>query len=227
MVLPGLAFLGLSLNASGKERVLSIVISGCCLLAWAAASIWGDYNYQSLMRPSYDITQLNTYQQVNPDTTAGSQFMDAGMIQFVEGTRYLSKYSMSFKNGDTYCVAPIGTGAGSANTTSYDFWAVGINCCTGHGVVFSCGDVSATSTWGVRVMEDSHRNMYEVAIKQAEAAFSIKGHQPLLMYVMTDPHAEVQQWSDEGIKNFTFALFASFAMQIAVTVAVAAALPWL
>jgi hypothetical protein len=225
MVLPGLAFFGLSLGASGKERVLSIIISGCCLLAWAAASIWGDYNYQSLMRPHYDITQLNTYQQVDPINVTGSQFMDAGMIQFVDGTRYLTKYSMSFKNGDTYCVAPIGTG--QANASTYDFWAVGINCCTGHGVVFTCGDFSATSAWGVRVMEDSHRSMYEVAIKQAEATFSIKGHQPILMYMMADPHLEVQQWSDDGIKNFTFALFAWFALQIAITVAVAAALPWL
>lgn len=223
MVLPAFAFLGMSLGASGKERTLSLIIGSCCFLAWVAGYVWGDYNYQTLMRPYYDITQLNTYQRIDPNTMSGSQFMDAGMLQFVGGSRYETKYSMSFKNGDTYCVAPIAkeNATGQVSVDSFDFWAVGINCCSGHAVNFQCGLYSQSSAWGLRVMEDSHRNMYEVAIKQAEASFSISASHPILVYMVADPMQEVHEWSDDGTKNFVFGIFAYFAFQIAAVVGAA------
>jgi len=233
MVLPSVAFLGMALGASGRERSLLLITSACCLVAWVSGYAWGDYNYQSLMRPYYDITQLNTYPSINPQNVTGAQVMDAGMIEFIGGSRSLPEYSLGFKNGDTYCVAPIGkvnasgNATGNASGSTFDFWAVGMNCCAGHGVEFKCGEYNAMSTWGLRVMEDSHRNMYEVAVKQAEASFNIRAPHPVLVYMMTDPKQEVQEYSDDGIKNFTFAIFAYFAFQIAVVVGAAAVLPWM
>ena len=73
---------------------------------------------------------------VYPNRMLGQQLLDAGIVQFAPGSQLDVKKSMGFKNGELYCVAPIVFG--TASPVSYDFWAVGKDCCSGSQADFSC-----------------------------------------------------------------------------------------
>lgn len=73
---------------------------------------------------------------VYPNRMLGQQLLDAGIVQFAPGSQLDVKKSMGFKNGNLFCVAPIVFG--TASPVSYDFWAVGKDCCSGSQADFSC-----------------------------------------------------------------------------------------
>lgn len=90
------------------------------------------------MQPYYDIENLNTYPSINPAQEKGQQYMDAGRVYFADGTHLDKDFAHAFMNLDLYCVAPIVNGDDPLET--YDFWAVGINCCSGVSPDFRCGE---------------------------------------------------------------------------------------
>jgi hypothetical protein len=202
ILFPVLAFAYMTCNLiqSGDAKPMAF-LTLTSLLAWVLAFSQGDSNYQSFMRPYYDIGNLNTYPSVDPSKFMGTQLMDAGMVQFTKGSAIQLEKSVGFKNDDMYCVAPIG---GSSNSqTTFDFWAVGLNCCSGHLPDFKCGEYSNPSaSWGLRLMDDSKRDMFRLAVKQAEAAFNLKAPHPVFMYWLTDPMAEVNAYQDDGFRFF-------------------------
>merc|ERR1712124_161832 len=100
--------------------------------------VLGDMNYWENLQPYYDIIHLNEYTSVDPSQMSGQQLMDAGRVIFSEKSKLDLTKSMGFKNMDTYCVAPITMGTDTLET--YDFWAVGMNCCSGNSADFHCGE---------------------------------------------------------------------------------------
>merc|ERR1719487_3180586 len=117
---------------------------------------------------------------------------------------------MAFKNRDTYCVAPIVINQ-TRNASSFDFWAVGLNCCSGRPGDFNCGEYNNPhASSGLRVMRDDQREFYRLAVKQAEAAYDLKAKHPLFFYWMEDPGAEIAAYMDEGFKYYMFGLVTFF-----------------
>lgn len=206
-----------------QERAWLMFLFVTSLAAWIAACAVGDWNYEANMRPYYDLQQLNVYASVDPATYSGVQLMDAGRIAFTPGTHLDIKRSIGFKNLDTYCVAPVvGTGAGAANVSSYDFWAVGMNCCSGQGPDFKCGEWdNAHALAGLRLVNEDQQSYFRLAVQQAEAAYNIQARHPIFMYWLQDPLAEVNAYQDDGSKYFLLGIFCFFLLQLLLVVCVA------
>jgi hypothetical protein len=214
LLLPVLAFAYMTFNLMQTGDPTSMAfLTKTSLLAWVAGYCLGNSNFQCFMKPYYDITNLNVYPSVDPAKFTGNQLMDAGMIQFTKGSSINIEKSMGFKNDDIYCVAPIiGTNSTPSN---YDFWAVGLNCCSGHVPDFKCGEyTNPSATWGLRLMDDRRRDMFRLAVKEAEATFDLKAPHPVFLYWLADPMAEVNAYQDDGFKYFTQSVFGFAAIQL-------------
>lgn len=208
------AALGLAYRAKrsseGRDPSWYMFSAICLLLAVVLAAIFGDMNFWYNMQPYYDIENLNTYPSVNPATEKGQQLMDAGRVYFADGTKLDGSKAMGFKNLDLYCVAPIVNG--NAQLASYDFWAVGLNCCSGVSSDFRCGEFNNPhARSGLRLMRDDQRPFYRLAVQQAAAAYNIQATHPLFFYWLQDPVAEMNAYRDEGFKYFLLGIFTHFA----------------
>lgn len=183
------------------------------LFAVVVGTIVGDMNYWFNMQPFYDIENLNTYPSVNPAREKGQQLMDAGRVYFADGAALDTRKAIGFKNLDLYCVAPIVQG--DEQLSSYDFWAVGINCCSGVSSDFRCGEFNNPhARSGLRLMRDDQRPFFRLAVQQAEAAYNIKATHPLFFYWMQDPVAEMNAYRDNGFKYYLLGMFTHFAFNL-------------
>jgi len=182
-------------------------------VAVALATVVGDMNFWYNMQPFYDISNLNTYPSVNPAREKGQQLMDAGRVYFAEGTTLDMRKAMGFKNLDLYCVAPIVSG--QQQLASYDFWAVGINCCSGVSSDFRCGEFNnPQARSGLRLMRDDQRPFFRLAVQQAEAAYNIKSTHPLFFHWMQDPVMAMNDYRDDGFKYYLLGIFTHFSFNV-------------
>mmetsp|Transcript_59353 Transcript_59353/g.171485 ORF Transcript_59353/g.171485 Transcript_59353/m.171485 type:complete len:314 (+) Transcript_59353:112-1053(+) len=172
------------------------------LIAWVFAFVFGQRNFVSNISPYMDIMNLNVYSGVDPGKYNGQQLMDAGRMVFAPGTHLELPLSMGFKNLDTYCVSPISSPLLENSTTpTYDFWAVGLNCCSGHLPDFHCGEFNnLNARSGLRLMRDDQRAYFRLAVEQAEAAYNIRAPHPIFLYWMQDPNVEVNAYQQDGYK---------------------------
>jgi len=180
------------------------------LLAVGLGPVLGNQNFWQNMRPYYDMQNLNDYSSVDPTRMRGQQMMDAGRVQFIEGATVDLRKAYAFQNLDTYCVAPITVEnpqlGGATPLNSYDFWAVGINCCGGNStssVDFKCGAYkSATARQGLRMMADDQRAFMRLAVQQAESAHMIKATHPLFFVWTEDAVSDMHIYLEKAFSSF-------------------------
>eukprot|EP00927_Polykrikos_kofoidii_P083751 TRINITY_DN864_c0_g2_i1.p1 TRINITY_DN864_c0_g2~~TRINITY_DN864_c0_g2_i1.p1 ORF type:complete len:258 (-),score=26.37 TRINITY_DN864_c0_g2_i1:50-823(-) len=194
-----------------------------CLASFIVAVIFGQWNFFNHTAHYYNLQNLSAYTAVNPATTLGQEIMDAGQVTFAPGTSIDVKKSMGFRNEETYCVAPI---AGSGSLETYDFWAVGINCCSSKMSDFNCGGSANRSAiiGGLRVLNDDDRPFYRLAVQQAQSSFNIRATHPLFFYWTTDPVDQHNRYHRDATKYFLLGMYADFAVQIVLVVVAAAVL---
>jgi len=168
----------------------------------------------AMMKP-YDVfTSMSIYFDVNPDVP-GAQMVDAGRVLFLPGSRVAGGMAAGFKSGSVYCVAPVTLGKPLPGA-SYDFWAVGVDCCPGDGnkVDFRCGDVGDPAAYaGVRLLDDGQRPYYRLAVQQAEAAYRIRAPRPIFFHWSRDPIAEVHDSFYKARRRFSAAAATAFTVQ--------------
>mmetsp|Transcript_20878 Transcript_20878/g.60270 ORF Transcript_20878/g.60270 Transcript_20878/m.60270 type:complete len:320 (+) Transcript_20878:29-988(+) len=214
LIATGLSFF-LAVRARQREmdEMWYTFSTAALLVATLAAAIFGDINFWFNMQPYYDVENLNTYPSVNPAREKGQQLMDAGRVYFADGTGLDMAKAMGFKNLDLYCVAPITHG--QEQMASYDFWAVGVNCCSGVSSDFRCGEFNNPhARSGLRLMRDDQRAFFRLAVQQAEAAYNIKATHPVFFYWMQDPVAEMNAYRDDGFKYYLLGSFSFFAFNL-------------
>jgi len=200
---------------SHREPTWLIFLFATCLQAWAFGVFAGEMNFSKHTQPYYDVSNLETYPAVDPSQMHGQQLMDAGRVMFTPGSTLDLSRSHGFKNLENYCVAPIVSANDVRPVPTYDFWAVGVNCCSGSQADFHCGEFdNPHASAGLRLMQPDQRSFFRLAVQQAEAAYNIKSEHPLFFHWMQDPIAEVNEYMDEGFRYFFIGVFAHFVMQL-------------
>eukprot|EP00928_Gymnodinium_smaydae_P055803 TRINITY_DN39278_c0_g1_i1.p1 TRINITY_DN39278_c0_g1~~TRINITY_DN39278_c0_g1_i1.p1 ORF type:complete len:339 (-),score=65.60 TRINITY_DN39278_c0_g1_i1:71-1015(-) len=201
-------------GAALREPHWYVFVAATSLLALGLAVGVGEYSWNAGgMGGLYNMGNLNDYNHVDPARMRGQQLMDAGVVQFVEGTFLDLKLSMGFRNTDVYCVAPI-----TSVTTplqSYDFWAVGKNCCSGMAADFQCGQYqNSQARAGLRLMDDADRPFFRLAVQQAQATHGIRSEHPLFFWWVQDPASEYAGMYMQGWRTYFGSMVGHFIMQL-------------
>lgn len=193
-------------SADNRERQpMWLKFAACCLfLALLTGTGVGSLNFYVNMKPFYDLEGMNTYVNIDPSDTMGQSIMDAGRIYFSEGSELDLSKAMSFKNVENFCVAPVRKGAGTQ--TSYDAWAVGMNCCSDDAPDFRCGQFNnPLARSGIRLMDATLVPNFRDAVQMAESAYGIQALHPIFVYWVQDPVGEMMLWRQTGVKWFVIA----------------------
>lgn len=186
------------------------------LAAWVLALWLGNLNYWTNLHAYYDYANMNQYVEVNPAKTRGQQLMDAGRVSFADGASLDLRKSMVFQNEETYCVAPISMKG--VPLASYDFWAVGVGCCSSGTADFHCGAYAdPAASGGLRLLRDDQRAFFRLAVGKAEAVHAIKANHPLFFFWTSDPQAEMESFRDEGRKFYLIGMILHFLWQLLCT----------
>lgn len=191
-----------------------------CSIAMVLGGVYGDVTFWSWMRPVYDLRHMATYNNIDPSSstlwsgqilpTSGRRFQDAGTVYFKTEAVLDKSKAMSFKMGALYCIAPIVNPKCERNC-GYDFWAVGVNCCAEDASDFRCGEYgNQHAKAGLRLMDESQRPYFRLAVLEAEGAHKIVSKHPVFYHWLQDPIKEIDVWAKQGYSKFIVAMFVSF-----------------
>lgn len=206
------------------------------VLMWAAlvaGYFIGDrFWYQNTVK-YFTYGEMASYINIDPDMDKGQTYMDAGTVYFKEGSRVDASHAIAFHNGLTYCVAPILRNSTRQNALqlvngytpptsgTVDFWAVGTDCCGEKGDTFMCGDIiSGLARSGVRLLDDTARSMYLLAVQEWSATTGLPVRHPLFFHWVADPITH----ADSLRSGAWAALVANAAICFGIALVVAAAL---
>jgi len=199
---------------AGRESTWYVFLFISLLVAWSCGYIFGSTNYSTYTEPYYNVNNLMTYTSIDPSAWRGQQLMDAGRVVFTSDSVLNTKMFSGFKNAKTYCVAPITIEVNGTykSQDTYDFWAVGTECCTKS---FQCGDYNNPDAHGgLRLTSDADRGFYRLAVQQAEAAFRIKAAHPLFFTWTQDPVGSTSDYLSDSIQYFLIGVSVFFVVQV-------------
>lgn len=189
------------------------------LMGWVLGILLGNLNFTTYTQAYYDYSGMNEFFDIDPSQANGQAFMDAARFNFVNNSGLDLTRSIGFKDGSTYCVAPVSIALpGSYQALpmqTYDFWAVGLDCCSPNSADFHCGAyANPNAHGGLRLLADNQRPFFRLAVQQAEATYAIKATHPLFLYWTDDPSAAMFSIRDEGYKYYLIGMFAHFGWQV-------------
>lgn len=197
-----------SLGLSNRSPWMLWIAAGSVAIAAIVALIFGMIHFNLNTREYYDAESLSTVggtDGLNPTEASGAQYVDVMTITFEKKTFVDESLSLGFKNGDLYCVAPIVT---NVTPASYDFWAVGTNCCDALGGSFWCSGVinDPSVHTATRYMDVSMRPFFKFAVQQAEAEYGIKARHPLFFSWTKDPNERRSLYMRKTLKSFSIGI---------------------
>jgi len=162
----------------------------------------GQLMYDWYMLPFFNAISLHEYPNVNVGTETGEQYLDAGFIGFSDGSELDLYMPGQYRHGDLYCVVPIvnkKVDGGVPKTGTYDFWAVGKNCCGDPVGVFRCGDWhNPAARSGLREISLEDHDDYLLAVKQAATTYNIESNYPILVQWLQNPLDVVLAYAKDG-----------------------------
>lgn len=195
---------------------VGVAVSYAVFFGW----VFGDINFWQFMQPSYSIDHLATYTNVDPSSQRlwsgedmavdGKRYQDAGKVYFAHNAVLDRRKAASFKDGDLYCVAPI-VNPGCTKNCGYDFWAVGINCCSEFAADFRCGAYNSTrARSGLRQVVETWRPWFRLAVLQAEGTHGLTSRHPLFFHWVEEPVKELNAWKLMGYRRLIIGMVITF-----------------
>lgn len=175
-----------------------------CLMCCTAAVMAGAlcfYLWSAYLRTYAHLAGLEVYERVDPSIVPGLQVQDAGLVDFVEGVDIdRARGGCLVQGGHTYCVAPIMHGGRVLDNLgdaprfgTYDYFAVGVDCCACPNRDFRCGDWrNPMAHGGVRSKDTESRPLYRLAVDEWAATYEKKLGYPLFFDWVDDP---VYRWN--------------------------------
>mmetsp|Transcript_71293 Transcript_71293/g.149035 ORF Transcript_71293/g.149035 Transcript_71293/m.149035 type:complete len:357 (+) Transcript_71293:88-1158(+) len=180
-----------------------LFLSVSCLAAWAVGLAMGSSNYATNMAPHYDLTSKGIAEDVVPGKYPTSRYLDSSRFVFQDGTRIAEELSLGYKDGDTYCVAPVvSNSTGALKAKTFDYFAVGINCCQPlPPAKFWCGKADLTDPSAHSALRwTGSQDMFALAIQQAEAEYGYAAHDAVLLTWTKDAVGEVEGLREKGLR---------------------------
>mmetsp|Transcript_42138 Transcript_42138/g.97567 ORF Transcript_42138/g.97567 Transcript_42138/m.97567 type:complete len:329 (+) Transcript_42138:44-1030(+) len=195
-----------------REPSWMVFQSATLFLALVLGVVLGTVNFKLYTQTYHQVVALNEYHGIDPSRMRGQQLLDAGSIVFTADSKLDVSRSMGFRNKNIYCVAPITNT--NETVATYDFWAVGKDCCSGTRADFRCDHSrSPRAHAALRLMKTRDRDYYRLAVQQAEATYNIKAAHPLFFEWQEDPAGVLEDWKVNSVRNFVIGLFAHFLLQ--------------
>jgi heme/copper-type cytochrome/quinol oxidase subunit 4 len=191
-------FVTLSSRIEGRWYLMLGVL---CFMATVMGTLYGLYNYHENFLQYEAYSANREYSNVLPSEPAAAH-ADAGKIEFAKSARIDTTKAVGYKQGDVYCVVPI---MDDMQTSRVEYWAAGMNCCKQR-ADFQCDDAgSADAHSGVVILDTnsffpSNRDVYEKAVREAEAAFDIvSSPNPLFVRWVKDPQQVQDMYERSGV----------------------------
>lgn len=236
LVLSVAATAGTAAKIRARQPCRSWIAASVCIWCGFLLGRWlGDRYWWQSMAQYYTWKDMASYVNIDPDLDKGRSYMDAGTVYFKEGSYVLENHTVAFRNGATFCVAPIVraaehpvTGAEAPRTVNgfalprsgtVDFWAVGTDCCGSDGAFFKCGDTrSMIARSGLRVLDETSRAMYQLATQEWSASTGLPVRHPLFFTWVKDPISFAESLQAGSALAFasrvTFCLFGSLGVSV-------------
>lgn len=179
-------------------------------IAAVSGIIFGALNYWYSAWPSYALEGLRVYHDIDASETQGARLLDSGLVNFAKGSHVMTDLAMSYTDQETYCVAPITTNRGKktkdTGLASYDLWAAGVGCCSPGQSNFKCGEfANPDARQGLRLVDPSQLEYFQLAVQQAEAAYNLQVGHPLFFTWVKDADAGLGNFFQTAFKNFVVA----------------------
>lgn len=205
-----------------------VFLSVSLVVAFVLGVTFGSTCYKVYMSKYYDMTTLSLYPNVDVSYVGGAEVMDAGRIVFSTGSKLNTSMTMGYKDGSTYCVAPIVTASPTRRPmVSFDFWAVGKDCCSGNPLIksdYTCAEFdNPRAHSGMRLLDSDLP--YKLAVEQAKLAYNIHSDHPLFFHWVEDPIGEVSSLEAHGFNWFILAVLIFSALQLFAVIVAAVAIP--
>jgi len=209
-----------------------IALAVCMWAALPLGVVIGDLSWYHSMINYYNYQDMASYVNIDPFADKGQSYMDAGRVYFKDGSFVQQEQAIAFRNGHTYCVAPIVSHSLVPNdggvfqvppSGTVDWWAVGTDCCGRNGNMFECGAVhSRLARSGLRVLNDNSRSMYLLAVQEWSASTGLPVRHPVFFEWVKDPIAyteniQTKAWQDYSINVvicFLVSLVVSFVLHL-------------
>jgi len=165
----------------------------------------GNYIWTTCLGPYFELKKLQKYEDINPEHIPGVRIQDAGLVDFTSFAEMdRAKGGCYMDKGDTYCIAPIVNGGevkygmdGMPRTGSFDYFAVGKNCCPCPNRDFQCGEWrNPIASGGIRSLDVAARPFFQLALDDWQASYQKTAKNPLFFEWVQDA-----EWTWKGMWN--------------------------